>query len=88
MTIHRLALVEQLGRSFTTTNVIENLNSQLTKYLRKVKRWVNSEMKYRWVATALLEIEVRMRRVNNYEKLYLLRDAIKSEVNINQNKVA
>lgn len=88
LTIHRLGLVEILGRSFTTTNLIENLNSQLGKYLRKVKRWVNSEMKSRWVAVSLLEIENKMRRVNNYDKLQLLRTALKSELNIKQQRVA
>jgi len=57
LTIHRLCLVEILGRSFTTTNLIENLNSQLSKYIRKVNRWMISEMKSRWVAVAFLEIE-------------------------------
>jgi len=88
LTIHRLGLVEILGRSFTTTNLIENLNSQLVKYVRKVKRWINSEMKSRWVAVALLEIENKMRRINNYNKLHLLRTAIKSELNIKQQIVA
>jgi transposase-like protein len=88
LTMHRLGLVEILGRSFTTTNLIENLNSQLVKYIRKVKRWVNSEMKSRWVAVALLEIENKMRRINNYNKLHLLRTAIKSELDIKQQKVA
>lgn len=88
LTIHRLGLVEILGRSFTTTNLIENLNSQLVKYIRKVKRWINPEMKSRWVAVALLEIETKMRRINNYDKLHLLRTAIKSELNIKQQKVA
>ena len=87
LTMHRLGLVEQLGRSFTTTNLIENLNSQLSKYIRKVKRWNSSEMKSRWVAVALLEIENKMRRINNYEKLHLLRRAIKFELNIKQQKV-
>jgi len=88
LTIHRLGLVEELGRPFRTTNLIENLNSQLVKYIRKFKRWTNSEMKSRWVAVALLEIENKMRRVNNYEKLHLLRSAIKTELNIKQQKVA
>lgn len=86
--MHRLGLVEELGRSFRTTNLIENLNSQLVKYIRKVKRWTDSDMKSRWVAVALLEIENKMRRVNNYEKLHLLRSAIKTELNIKQQKVA
>lgn len=88
LTIHRLGLVEILGRGFTTTNLIENLNSQLAKYIRKVKRWINSEMRARWVAVALIEIEKRMRRVNRYEKLHLLRTALSAELKLEQQKVA
>lgn len=88
LTMHRLGLVEILGRAFTTTNLIENLNSQLAKYIRKVKRWTNSDMKSRWVAVALLEIEKKMRRVNRYEKLHLLRTALKEELKLAQHKVA
>jgi len=88
LTIHRLGLVEELGRSFTTTNIIESLNSQLAKHLRNAKNWVNSEMKSRWVATALLEIETRMKRVNNYKKLNLLITAIKAELKLDQQMVA
>ena len=88
LTIHRLGLVEQLGRSFSTTNLIENLNSQLRKYLGRVKYWMNSDMRCRWVATSLLQIEKKMRRVNNYEKLHLLRKALKAELKIDQQKVA
>ena len=88
LTMHKLGLVEELGRSFTTTNLIENLNSQLMKYLRRIKRWTNAEMKSRWVAVALVEIEGKMRRVNNYEKLHLLRTALKSELKLKQQKAA
>ncbi len=88
LTIHRLGLVEILGRGFTTTNLIENLNSQLAKYIRKVKRWINSDMRARWVAVALIEIEKKMRRVNRYEKLHLLRTALRAELKLEQQKVA
>lgn len=88
LTMHKLGLVEILGRSFTTTNLIENLNSQLAKYIRKVKRWTSSDMKSRWVAVALLEIEKKMRRINQYEKLHLLRRALKEELKLLQQKVA
>lgn len=88
LTIHRLGLVEQLGRSFTTTNLIENLNSQLKKYIGRVKRWMNSDMRSRWMAVALLQIERRMKKVNNYEKLHLLRTALKTELKIKQKEVA
>ncbi len=88
LTLHRLGLVEQLGRSFRTTNLIENLNSQLKKYIGRVKYWMNSDMRSRWMATSLLYIEKRMRRVNNYENLHLLRTALKTELKIEQQKVA
>jgi transposase-like protein len=86
--LHKLGLAEELGTSFSTTNLIENLNSQLRKYLGRIKKWVNPDMKARWLATSLTEIEHKMRRVNNYEKLYLLRAAIKSELKLKQQKVA
>lgn len=86
--LHKLGLVEELGRSFTTTNLIENLNSQLRKYLGRIKRWVNPNMKARWLASSLIEAEGKMIRVNNYKKLYLLRAAIKSELKLKQLKAA
>ncbi|QKJ98629.1 MAG: hypothetical protein HND40_03155 [Ignavibacteriota bacterium] len=49
---------------------------------------MNSEMRSRWMAAALLQIEKRMRKVNNYEKLQLLRTALKTELKIKQKKAA
>jgi len=69
LTLHRLGLVEELGISLMTTNTIENLNSQLANYLRKVKYWSSSGMRARWVAVALLQVEKRMRKINNYSAL-------------------
>jgi len=80
LTLHRLGLTVDFKRSFSTTNAIENLNSQIGKYLRNVKKWTNSEQRYRWVASALFEIEKRMRRVDNYKKLHKMRDVLKQEV--------
>jgi len=45
-------------------------------------------MRARWMATSLVQIETRMRRINNYEKLNLLRTAIKSELKLNQEMIA
>ncbi len=36
LTLHKLGLVEELGKSLMTTSIIEWLNSQLATYLRKV----------------------------------------------------
>jgi transposase-like protein len=88
LTLHRLGLVEELGKSFTTTNIIENLNSQLSSYLRKVKYYSTPDMRARWVAVSLIQIENRMRRINNYDKLYLLRKALKTELKLCNEMVA
>lgn len=80
LTLLRLGLNETFGKSFSTTNIIENLNSQLGRYLRNVKRWQSSRQRYRWVACALMEIEVRMRKVNNYKQLDVMAKAIQEEI--------
>ena len=76
LTLHRLGLFEHLGRSFKTTNVIENVNSQLGIYTDRVDYWKNSEQRQRWVATALLETEPRLRKVCGYQHLKLLRSTM------------
>ena len=80
LTLHRLGLNEDFSKSFATTNCIENLNSQIGKYLNKVKSWKNSKERYRWIAAALLEIEMKMRKVNNFRELDKMQKAIKEEI--------
>jgi transposase-like protein len=76
LTLHRLGLFEQLGKSLKTTNCIENLNSQLSKYLGRVKRWMDSDQRQRSLAMGLLEVEQKMRRIDHGEHLPLLRAAL------------
>lgn len=78
LTLHRLGVFEKLGRSFKTTNCIENLNKQLGLYTDRVCRWQSSDHRRRWVATALLEIEPGLRKVVGYGHLKSLRDAMQS----------
>ena len=59
-----------------TTNCIESLLAQVGQRTDKVDRWVNSEQKQRWVATALLDIEPRLRRIRGYRYLPQLRAAL------------
>ncbi len=88
LTLHRLELSVQLGKSLSTTNCIENLNSRLGSYLRKIKYWKTPDMLARWVAMAMIEIESRMRKINNYKKLHLLRKALKNDLEIEKKKAA
>ena len=80
LTIQRLGLHEDLSSILRTTNSIENLNSQLVKYLGRVKHWMDSDQRMRWVASALLEIEQRMRRIGFRDKLPLLENALRIEL--------
>jgi len=84
LTLHRLGVFDELGRSLKTTNAIESLNSQLSKYLRKVKHWMHSDQRQRWVAMGILEAENKMRRIQHWERLPMLRTAL--EENIKRNR--
>lgn len=75
--LQRLGLFEKLGKSFKTTNCIENVNKSLELYTGRVSRWQNSDQRQRWVATALLEIEPRLNCVMGHEHLKELREAMK-----------
>ena len=79
LTLHRLGVVGALALSFTTTNVLESINAQLGRLTRNVTRWRNGDQKHRWVASALLDIEPRLRRVKGYRALPKLRAAILRE---------
>jgi hypothetical protein len=46
----------------------------------KVKNWTLSNERYRWVAAALLEIEHKMRKVDNFVKLDVMKNALIKEV--------
>ena len=69
LSLHRLRLMPQLKQSFRTTNCIESLNSMVAQLTRNVKRWTNSNQRSRWLATALLDIEPRLRRIKGFRSL-------------------
>lgn len=78
--LQNLGMFEKLGRSFKTTNCIENVNKQLELYTARVNYWQNSDQRRRWVATSLLEIEPRLRVVMGHDYLRELREAMKKIV--------
>jgi transposase-like protein len=77
LTLHRLGLFQKLGVSLKTTNLIESINAGLGQRTDKVDRWRNSDQKQRWVASALLDIEKRLRKIRGHHHLPLLREALK-----------
>jgi putative transposase len=82
LALHRLGVFAKIGRSFKTTNCIESINSMAEGLCSNVKHWKNSKQKQRWLATALRDIEPRLRRVHGHKHLPLLRQALMKELNI------
>ena len=82
LTLHRLGLYGVLGRSLKTTNGLESVNALVEERCAKVDHWQNSSQRHRWLATALLDIEPRLRRVMGYRHLPKLRAALKRELKI------
>jgi len=87
LTLHRLGLAKQLGRSFRTTNIIESVMAHIGQKTDKVDYWKNSNQKHRWVASALLYAEQRFNRINGYRFLPALREALLKEINQEPKKV-
>ena len=88
LTLHRLGLFKELGRSFKTTNCIENLNALIGQRTDKVDCWRNADQKHRWLATTLLDIEPRLRKVNGFAALPRLRAALEGQAKGTLEKVA
>jgi len=80
LTLHRLGLFQELGKSFKTTNCIESLMALIAQKTDKVDYWRNSDQKHRWLAAALLDLEPRLRRVKRYKHLPKLRIAIQRAI--------
>ena len=72
LNIHRIGVGPSLRKVFATTNPIESLNSLLEEDMLRVKRWRNSEHFQRWLATACLRNEKRMRRVKGHRGIAAL----------------
>jgi len=83
LTLHRLGLYGVLGLSLKTTNCIESVNSLVEERCAKVDHWKNSSQRHRWLATALVDIEPRLRKVMGYRHLPKLREALQRELKIN-----
>jgi transposase-like protein len=80
LTLHRLGLFSGLGASLKTTNCLESLLSQVARRTGKVCHWRNSDQKQRWVGSALMDIEPKLRRIKGYRHLPLLRVALQAEI--------
>ena len=86
LTLHRLGVYGVLGRSLKTTNCIESVNALVEERCAKVDHWKNSSQRQRWLASALTDIEPRLRKIMGYRHLPKLREALKRELKIETSK--
>jgi transposase-like protein len=84
LTLHRLGVYGRLGVSFKTTNCIESANALVEERCAKVDAWKTSNQRQRWLATALIDIEPRLRRVKGHRHLPQLVSALGRALNIKQ----
>ncbi len=80
LALHKLELAKEFSVSFSTTNCIESVNAQLKKHVGRVTHWSSSDQRYRWMASALLEIEQRMRKVDNFKALKKMKKVITKHI--------
>jgi len=66
LTLHRLKVPGLLRKSLTCTNPIESMFSTVRDCEGNIKRYRNSAMSQRWLATVLLHCEKGFRRVKGY----------------------
>lgn len=86
LSLHRLGLYSELGKSFSSTNCIESVMSQLGQYTDKVDRWRGGSHIQRWTAAGLLELEPRLHKVKGFRCLNLLKLKLQEEVARRQKK--
>jgi transposase-like protein len=76
LTLQKLTINDLFSKGFGTTNCIESVNSQLESCTGKVKNWQKGDMRQRWVAIALEQIEPKLNRVSNFKRLNLIVEAL------------
>jgi transposase-like protein len=87
LSLHRLGVYELIGRSFRTTNCLESVNALVEERCAKVDSWKSSNQRRRWLATALLDVEPRLRRVKGHQHLPKLQAALRRVLNIKVDQV-
>ena len=80
LSLHKLGLYAELGKSLSSTNCIESVMSQLGQYTDKVDRWRGGSHIQRWAAAGLLELESRLQKVRGFRYLNLLRAQLQQEI--------
>ena len=74
---------DALSGVLCSTNMIESPNSGLRRAIGRVTRWRDGGMVLRWVGRALSDIELRWRRIDGADLLWILRQNLDAMNNTN-----
>lgn len=80
LTLHRLGLHEELKKSFSSTNCIESVMSQVGQYTGRVDRWRNGRHIQEWAASGLVKIEPNLKKTYGWRYMKLLRQRIRADI--------
>jgi putative transposase len=69
LTLHRLGVPASLRKSLHSTNPIESMFSMVRDCEGNIKRYRNSKMSQRWLASVFLHCERRFRRIRGYDEI-------------------
>lgn len=79
LTLHRLKVPALLRKSLHSTNAIESLFSRVRSCEKNIKRYRNSKMAQRWLASILLYAEKSFRTVKGHENIKAVLATIEAE---------
>jgi transposase-like protein len=80
LTLHRLGVPPVLRVHLATTNLLESPFHHARRVMRNVKRWrPNTNQAARWIASGLLQVERRMRRITGYRSMSVLRSLLEAD---------
>jgi transposase-like protein len=79
LTLHRLKVPALLRRTLHSTNPIESLFSRVRSCEKNLKRYRNSQMSQRWLATVLLYAEKTFRTVKGIDQIQAVLENIEKE---------
>jgi transposase-like protein len=76
LTLQTLGINSKLGRTLSSTNVIESCFARVEHWTHRVKHWHDPDMVLRWSASALLLAEKGFRRLRGHEQFSALEEAL------------
>jgi len=86
LTLHRLKAPALLRKTLTSTNPIESMFSTVRGCEKNIKRYRNSHMSQRWLASVLLHCEKNFRRVKGFRGINIVA-AIIERMNEGEDKI-